>query len=159
MKYLIPLLSILAIGSANANEVLTSIKPIQMITYEITQGVSEPDVLLDSNTSPHDYALKPSDVKRIRKADLVVWYGKDLEPFLAKVLEDQKNVLTISEIHGLNLREFSADGRSHDHDGHHHGSHDPHFWLGHEQSIKAAEAISQKLAELDPSNKDVYQAN
>ncbi|KJY91199.1 zinc ABC transporter substrate-binding protein [Vibrio neptunius] len=159
MKYLIPLLSILAMGSANANEVLTSIKPIQMITYEITQGVSEPDVLLDSNTSPHDYALKPSDVKRIRKADLVVWYGKDLEPFLAKVLEDQKNVLTISEIHGLNLREFSADGHSHDHDGHHHGSHDPHFWLGHEQSIKAAEAISQKLAELDPSNKDVYQAN
>ena len=65
MKHLIPLLSIFAIGSANASEILTSIKPIQMITYEITQGVSEPDLLLESNTSPHDYALKPSDVKRV----------------------------------------------------------------------------------------------
>lgn len=157
MKHLIPLLSILAIGSANANEVLTSIKPIQMITYEITQGVSEPEALLESNTSPHDYALKPSDVKRLRKADLVVWFGRDLEPFLTKVLEGQNNVLTISEIQGLNLREYTEG--AHNHDGHDHGSHDPHFWLGYEQSIKVAEAISHKLSELDPENKHAYQAN
>ncbi|MCG9598145.1 zinc ABC transporter substrate-binding protein ZnuA [Vibrio sp. Isolate25] len=157
MKHLIPLLSIFAIGSAYASEILTSIKPIQMITYEITQGVSEPELLLDSNTSPHDYALKPSDVKRIRKADLVIWFGHDLEPFLSKVLEGRKNVLMVSEIEGLALREF--DGSHHDHDGHNHGSHDPHFWLGYEQSIQVAEAISEKLGELDPKNKETYQAN
>ncbi|MDN3610635.1 zinc ABC transporter substrate-binding protein ZnuA [Vibrio ostreicida] len=157
MKQLIPLLAIFFIGSVNANTILTSIRPIQMISYEITQGVTEPDVLLDSNTSPHDYALKPSDIKRIRSADLVIWFGQDLEPFLSKVLEGQTNILTISEIEGLELREFS--GNEHEHDSHHHGSHDPHFWLGQKQSLHVAKAISQKLSEVDPSHKEKYQSN
>ncbi len=69
---------------AHAVTVLTSIKPIQMITTELTDGVTTPDVLLQSNASPHDYALRPSDVKKVSSADLVIWFGHDLEPFLEK---------------------------------------------------------------------------
>ncbi len=110
---------------ANATQVLTSIKPIQLIAIEIMQNTSSPEVILASNTSPHDYALRPSDVKRIRNADVIIWFGKDLEPFLSKVVEGQSNVLTLSKIEGLELREYQGD--HHDHDGHDHGSHDPHF--------------------------------
>lgn len=147
----------LLIGSANASQVLTSIKPIQMISFEITRGVSNPEVLLDAGTSPHDYALKPSDIKRLKQADLVVWYGHDLEPFLAKVLEGRKNILTISEINDLDLRAFAPE--EHHHDGHHHGSHDPHVWLGLKQSAQIAKALSERLALIDPENKTVYQSN
>ncbi|MEK6213069.1 MAG: zinc ABC transporter substrate-binding protein, partial [Vibrio fluvialis] len=80
--------------SAWASDILTSIKPIQMITHELTAEVSEPDVLLSANASPHDYALRPSDVKRIHQASLVIWFGPDLEPFLEKVLSSHPNVLT-----------------------------------------------------------------
>lgn len=69
---------------AHAVTVLTSIKPIQMITTELTEGVTAPDVLLQNNASPHDYALRPSDVQKVAAADLVIWYGHDLEPFLEK---------------------------------------------------------------------------
>lgn len=143
---------------AHAATILTSIKPIQLITLELTKGVSEPEVLVASNASPHDYALKPSDVKRLRTADLVVWYGNDLEPFLTKVLESQQNVLTLSETEDLELREYGG-GHHHDHDGHDHGSHDPHFWLGYTPTLQIAQAISERLAEIDAENKAQYQAN
>ena len=95
--------------AANAASVLTSIKPIQLITLEITKGVSTPEVLLGPNTSPHDYALKPSDVKKIRGSDLVIWFGPNLEAFLTKTMSGQDNVLMLSSLEGLDLREFESD--------------------------------------------------
>ncbi|TFH91239.1 zinc ABC transporter substrate-binding protein [Vibrio ouci] len=160
MKRFISACALMLVSSsfAHAATILTSIKPIQLITLELTKGVSEPEVLVASNASPHDYALKPSDVKRLRTADLVIWYGSDLEPFLTKVLESQQNVLTLSETKGLELREYGG-GHHHDHDGHDHGSHDPHFWLGYKPTLQIAQAISERLAEIDAENKAQYQAN
>ncbi|MEF1284261.1 zinc ABC transporter substrate-binding protein ZnuA [Vibrio sp. M250220] len=142
---------------ANATQVLTSIKPIQLIAIEIMQNTSSPEVILASNTSPHDYALRPSDVKRIRNADVIIWFGKDLEPFLSKVVEGQSNVLTLSKIEGLELREYQGD--HHDHDGHDHGSHDPHFWLGYKPTMQVAKAIADMLAGMDAANAQVYADN
>ncbi|GAK16561.1 LOW QUALITY PROTEIN: zinc ABC transporter, periplasmic-binding protein ZnuA [Vibrio sp. JCM 19053] len=143
---------------AQAVTVLTSIKPIQLLVTELTQGVTSPDVLLQSNTSPMDYALRPSDVKKVASADLVIWYGHDLEPFLEKVVSDRSNTLTISQIPNLELREFDSE-HNHDHDGHDHGSHDPHFWLGVSQAQQVAKAVVNQLVSLDPENAAQYQAN
>ncbi|KZX65018.1 zinc ABC transporter substrate-binding protein [Vibrio sp. HI00D65] len=151
---------LLAPSVASANTILTSFKPIQMIVTELTHGVSEPDVLMNSNASPHDYALKPSDVKKVHGADMVVWFGPDLEAFLTKVIESNDNVIEIGKIPGINLREFGHDEHDHDaHEGHHHGSHDPHFWLGIDQVAVAAKYISDKLIETDPDNAMAYQEN
>ncbi len=151
---------LLAPSVASANTILTSFKPIQMIVTELTQGVSEPEVLMNSNASPHDYALKPSDVKKVHSADMVVWFGPDLEAFLTKVIESNDNVIEIAKIPGINLRAYGHEEHDHDaHEGHHHGSHDPHFWLGIDQVEVAAKFISDKLIETDPDNAMAYQEN
>ncbi|WP_165311947.1 zinc ABC transporter substrate-binding protein ZnuA [Vibrio ziniensis] len=144
--------------SSWADTILTSIKPIQMITHDLTLGVTEPEVLLSANASPHDYALRPSDVKTIRHSSLVIWFGKDLEPFLDKVLSQQENVLTLSKIPDLKLRSYGEEQHHHN-DGHDHGTHDPHFWLGVEQVGQVANAITQKLIEMDVEHKDIYAKN
>lgn len=155
---LFSLLSILSI-SANASTILTTIKPIQMITTELTQGVEQPDVLLGANASPHDYALRPSDVKRVHNADLVIWFGHDLEGFMEKLVDSKpaEQVLTLSKIDGLKLRAFGP--HHHDDGHHHHGTHDPHFWLGTEPTLQVAEAITQKLVTMDPEHAEQYQQN
>ncbi len=149
----------LASNGAMAQElhVLTSIKPIQMITEEIMQGAGEPDVLLNANASPHDYALKPSDVKKINQADVVIWFGEGLEPFLAGVLENKGTGFELADIPNVSLREYSHEG--HDHDGHHHGHYDPHFWLGYQPTLQVAKAIADKLGSLDAEHAKLYQAN
>ncbi|ELB2960854.1 zinc ABC transporter substrate-binding protein ZnuA [Vibrio parahaemolyticus] len=143
---------------AQAITVLTSIKPIQLMVTELTEGVTTPEVLVQSNASPHDYSLRPSDVKKVASADLVIWYGHDLEPFLEKVVSNRASTLTLSEIPNLALREFDSE-HSHDHDGHDHGSHDPHFWLGIKPVKQVAQAVVNKLAEIDPANAKTYSNN
>jgi zinc transport system substrate-binding protein len=43
------------------------------------QGVGEPELLVPATASDHDYAMKPSDQRKVARADLVVWIGKALE--------------------------------------------------------------------------------
>lgn len=146
-----------SLSTTQAATVLTSIKPIQLIATEIAQGINTPDVLLSSNTSPHDYALRPSDVKRIHSSDLVIWFGHDLEPFLSKILDGRTEVLTLSHIPDLDLREFSEG--EHSHDGHDHGHYDSHFWLGYLPTQQVAEAIALAMSEADPQNRQQYLTN
>ena len=82
------------VGSARA-DVVTSIRPLGFIAAAIADGVMPTQVLLPDGASPHDYALKPSDIKRLRDADLVVWIGPEMESFLVKPtqqLEKSKNL-------------------------------------------------------------------
>jgi zinc transport system substrate-binding protein len=146
------------VSSSWALQVLTSVKPIQMMAYELTKGVGTADVLLQNNTSPHDYSLRPSDVKKIRSADLVIWFGEGLEPFLTKILDHQASskVLTISQLPAIHFRHFEA---GHVDDGHHHGSFDPHFWLGVDVAKEVAREITKRLIDLDDNNRAIYTNN
>ncbi|MDC0611723.1 zinc ABC transporter substrate-binding protein [Vibrio sp.] len=144
--------------SAFALNVLTTIKPIQMITYELTQGVTVPEVLLSSTASPHDYALKPSDIKKINQADLIVWFGEGLEPFLKQIVakQDGSEVITLSQLPNVNFHQF---GEEHHDDGHHHGTVNPHFWLGPDVTQQVAVALVEKLKEVDPEHSAQYDNN
>ncbi|SON49240.1 zinc ABC transporter substrate-binding protein ZnuA [Vibrio tapetis] len=128
---------------SHATNVLSSVKPIQLIANEITEGVTQSDVLMSTNTSPHDYALKPSDVKKLRSADLVIWVGPDLETFLQGVLVEHKGSLNLSEHESITFRKYggcgcgnhkdSHEGHDHDsHEGHDHDSHEGHDHDSHE---------------------------
>ncbi|KOO11274.1 zinc ABC transporter substrate-binding protein, partial [Vibrio xuii] len=68
-----------------------------------------------------------------------------------------ERVLTISDIPGLELREFNGDHN--DHHGHEHGNHDPHFWLGYRPAQQVAEAITEQLVLIDKANADAYRKN
>ncbi|MGY3923651.1 zinc ABC transporter substrate-binding protein ZnuA [Aeromonas jandaei] len=157
-----------------AVEVLTTIKPLGFIAAAITEGVSEPEVLLPTGASPHDFSLRPSDVRSIREADLVVWVGPELEGFMSKPLANHPHVLTLTQVPGMPLFNYatkgSHDGHQHDdhaahdhgdegHEGHHHEGIDPHIWLGPMQAKVIANAIASELGKQDPPNKARYEAN
>ena len=50
------------------------------------------------------------------------------------------------------------DGEEEHHD-HHHGEFDPHTWLSPVNAKAQAKVIADKLSEIDPANKDYYEAN
>ncbi|MCE7575939.1 zinc ABC transporter substrate-binding protein ZnuA [Aliivibrio fischeri] len=146
--------------NAQAMSVLSSVKPINLIVQELTAGVATSSYLVPSGASPHDYALRPSDMKKIQEADTIVWYGNDLEPFLSKVLENKKNIITVSQFPSVEFYHFDKhDEDEHAHEGHHHHNTDPHFWLGPKESLGVAKEITKQLIKIDPLNKDQYQSN
>ncbi|WP_312134368.1 metal ABC transporter solute-binding protein, Zn/Mn family, partial [Leclercia sp.] len=107
-----------AVQDVNA-AVVASLKPLGFIASAIADGVTETQVLLPDGASEHDYSLRPSDVKRLQNADLVVWIGPEMEAFMQKSasqLPDAKQV-NISGLAGVKpLLMKGADDDEHDHD-------------------------------------------
>ena len=102
-------------------QVLTSIKPLQLIAAAVQDGVAEPDVLLPVGASPHHYALRPSDMRRLQQAQLFYWIGPQLEGFLAKPLSSRTQPsLALQDLPGLQLRYFAEAQDEHGEEEHDH---------------------------------------
>ncbi|OCQ50679.1 High-affinity zinc uptake system protein ZnuA precursor [Photorhabdus australis subsp. thailandensis] len=159
------------IQSASA-DVVTSIRPLGFIAAAITDGITDTQVLLPDGASPHDYALKPSDLKKINQADLVVWVGPEMEVFLskplAKVPQDKQLALaqlpTIKQLLLKNDEDLHEpdqhkheDGDGHEH--HSHGEYNMHIWLSPKIVKQAAQAIHDQLLIHYPNKKAALDVN
>ncbi|MGC0835236.1 zinc ABC transporter substrate-binding protein ZnuA [Pantoea agglomerans] len=157
---------------AQAN-VVASLKPVGFIATAIADGVTPVDVLLPDGASEHDYSLRPSDAKRLKNADLVVWVGPEMEAFMAKSaaeLPAQKNLAMVN-IDGVKPLLISGGEDEDEHTAekseeqdadahhHHHGEFNMHLWLSPEIARKTAVAIHGKLLELMPQDKAKLDAN
>ena len=159
--------SLFIAGAAQAEvKVLTSIKPLQLIAAAVQDGVAVPEVLLPPGASPHNYALRPSDVRRVQSVDLLYWIGPDMESFLPRVLKGRTaTTVAVQDLPGMKLRRFAEDNHSHaddadehDHD-HRPGSLDAHLWLSTVNARVIAARMAADLAAADPANAARYQSN
>lgn len=129
------LLSTSVISAQADVNVVASIKPIHSLVAAVMEGVGEPELIIEGAGSPHTYALKPSQARVLENADVVFWFGHQLEAFLEKPLEaiakDAKSV-ELLDAHDLIKLEFREGGafEKHGHDDHDdedsHDEHDDH---------------------------------
>jgi len=131
-------------------KVITSIRPLQLITDEIMAGAGQSTLLLNSDQSPHHFQLKPSQLKTISKADLIIWVSNEFETGLSKfqtILPTQTEQLELTSdlpLDNLIMTDHSIDG---------------HIWLSPENVLHIAQLISQKLSRLDQDNSQLYLMN
>lgn len=166
-------LMLTAAGGAQADvRVLTSIKPLQLIAAAVQDGAGEPEVLLPPGASPHHYALRPSDMRRVQEVDLLYWIGPDMEGFMSRVLATrEKPSVAVQSLPDMALRHF---GDEHDHDhgdehaqeapgehdhDHRPGSLDAHLWLSPANARVIAARMAADLSKADPANASRYAAN
>ena len=170
---------------AQASEVVASIKPLQLITAALTEGVTDTDVLLPAEGSPHHYALKPSDMRKLTDAKVVIWVGPGLEQFMVRPLaRTQAQIVTLRP--DLEPHRHDTDHADHDHDhdhehehehdheherhadaeghegheGHDHsGGNDPHIWLDPMNGLAIAQQILPALQQALPEHSDRLQQN
>lgn len=154
-------------------KVVTSILPIHSLVSGVMDGVGEPQLLIGANASPHAYALKPSDARRLSEAELIVWVGESLEAMLEKPLRslpDRARVLELSSLEGMRLlptREAGAwQDRGHveadskeSHEHAHHGAGDTHLWLSPGNARRIVTAVAGQLSEMDKANAGRYREN
>lgn len=99
-------------------------KPLGFIASAIADGVTDTRVLLPDGASEHDYSLRPSDVKRLQNADLVVWIGPEMEAFMDKSTQsiaEQKKV-TIAQLDGVKPLLMKGTDDDDDEHGHEHAN-------------------------------------
>ncbi len=112
--------------------------------------------------NPHFIEPKPSDVVKVKRADLFVHAGLDLElwrwPLLdaagnRRVFPGEAGELDLSR--GINLLEVPTGPLSRAQgDIHLYGN--PHYWVDPNNAIIMAKAIAEKLAELDPAHAALF---
>jgi zinc transport system substrate-binding protein len=109
-------------------KIVTDIAPVHSMVSQITGETDNLTLLLDSGASPHDYAMKPSHAKDMQTADLIVFTGFGLTPWIEKPLETLgKNAIHLSLMDSKDT--FVLDFRDsvvfeEHHDEEHHGDHD-----------------------------------
>jgi zinc transport system substrate-binding protein len=127
--------------------VAVSIKPLQHVVAAITQGVSEPLLVLDANQDPHNISLRPSERRALHDAALVLWIGPSLELPLAELLPQVPGkVLTVQDFDGLVL---IGSGKALD----------PHLWLNTDNVRVIATTVARELGALDSANSARYMDN
>ncbi len=159
----------MATGSEPPN-VVASIPPVHSLVAKVTEGVTVAHLIVPPGTSPHGFALRPSDAVALADADLVVWVGPELEAFLANDLDDlapRARILALLHDAGLETlpirsggawpaqRDDAGEGDA-EHDA---GGADPHVWLDPINAVAMVTAIADSLSRIDPDHAAAYAAN
>jgi zinc transport system substrate-binding protein len=108
---------------ADVPNVAVDIAPVHSLVARVMQDVGAPDLIIRSGASPHDYRLRPSEAEALQDANLVIWMGKELTPWMedaVKTLSTEAAILTLLEKDETTLLEFreSVLFEEHDHDDH-----------------------------------------
>ena len=107
---------------AEAPAVATDIAPVQALVAQVMAGVGEPALIVPPRASPHGYAMRPSEARALSGADLVVWVGPALTPWLAEpltTLAGNAQHLELMSQPGTQVLDFRQGARFEAHD---HGS-------------------------------------
>lgn len=160
-----------------APNVAVSIAPIHSLVSAVMDGVGVPELLIPAGQSPHGYALRPSSVKHIYDADLIIWIGPNYEIALASAIaQASKNGVTksLESLHELRtypVRVGVVWGSNQDHNdktsAKHQNRHqekqpiyiDPHFWLSTANAKTMVNLFRAWLISIDSENSETYQGN
>lgn len=163
------ILSLLATPALAAPQVVTDLVPTGALVQDVMGDLAEVRVLLPQGASAHHYQMRPSDAQALQSADLIIWMGPQLTPWLdraAGTLSGTEHPRLL-EVEGTTLRAYASDHDDHDHahDDHAHDDHgdhagdDPHAWLNPANAAPWLDAIATTLSAQDPDNAATYRAN
>lgn len=143
MRCLIFLLCFHAATVTAAPRVVASITPLQELGAAIMNGIAEPDVIIEDLASVHHFAFKPSDMRLLQQADMVIWIDRHFEAGFNKVpalLSKSTSRLELAPALGV-------------------GGDDGHIWYSPTLLLRSSVIITEALIALDPHNRERYQAN
>lgn len=149
----------------NKIHVVTTIYPIQDFAMQVAGEQAEIINLVPAGMEPHDFELSVMQMQLLEDADIFVYNGAGMEPFVEKtvesltnkdliIVEAAKDVPLLQETHSHEHEE--GHGKEHDSDE---GNYDPHTWLGIENAKMEVEAIRDAFCKFDASNADLYTDN
>jgi len=147
----------------NKLKVATTIKPIQSILLAIAGDLVDSDQLIPDGASPHDYSFKPSDMRKIKNADIIFRIDENMEAFLQPALKLKKEkalLVSLADEQGIKLLTIAShDNKKHSEEQHDHGNIDLHIWTSPKNAIAMANTIATSLIKNDPQNTKKYEAN
>jgi ABC-type Zn uptake system ZnuABC Zn-binding protein ZnuA len=128
-------------GAAHLRVVATTTQ-VADLARNVAGDRAEVTQLLAPNTDPHEYEVRPGDVKAVSEADLVLKSGGEVDAWLADAVSsagvDAKGVVEVGN-------GFEGD--------------DPHWWQDPRRAERGVATIRDALVRADPGGASVYRAD
>jgi len=150
-------------ASAEPLKVVTTLPTFRALVEEIGGERVRAVSVAAPQFNPHFIEPKPSDVLRVKRADLFVHAGLDLEAWRSPLVDASANplvrdgserALDLSEgIQLLNVPQGEVTRAQ----GDIHLFGNPHYWSSPENGLKMARLIEAKLTLVDPEGKGYYE--
>jgi zinc transport system substrate-binding protein len=145
---------------AEGLNVVASIFPFMDFAREVGQDRVSVELLVPPGAEPHSWEPRPSDILKVKRADILIYNGEGMEPYIHEVLDAVKGRgLSVMEAsRGLDLLKAHKEH----HHGHHHeegAAFDPHVWLDLGNDMDIVKRIAALFAEKDPAGSGAYARN
>ncbi len=176
LALLLGLLSVLGAPAAEIR-VLTTLPAIHSWAANVAGDTAAVESLLPANVGPHDFQFRPSDLRKLAAADVVLMNGLGVDTWLTRAVtrgasKPSRRVVTVTD--GLQKQlihhrtplaidptttgsKKPSQDHSHDHD-HDHSDDDanPHVWLDPVFAKHCVSNIIQALCQADPAHAEGY---
>ncbi len=111
---------IVAAPALAAPRVVADIPPVHSLAAAVMEGIGAPELILPPGSSPHDYAMRPSEAARLETAEVVFWVGEGLTPWLETAIDAlAADAVTVELMAAPGLRQLpfreGATFEAHDH--------------------------------------------
>ncbi len=177
MRYIITLIGaslFAAPAAAEVPRVVTDIGPVHSLVAQVMGDLGEPQLLLERGADPHSFQLRPSQAADVAAAQLVVWIGPEMTPWLDRALDslsaDAPQLALLGANGSMTLAYAEGDDHDHDHEeeaepegteehARNHSGADPHAWLDPGNAVVWLDLIASELSRIDPANAATYAAN
>lgn len=128
-------------GEERKLKVVTTIFPLYDFARNIGNGSCEVTLLLPPGVEAHSFEPKPTDMARIDNADIFIYTGKSMEPWVGRILKgiSNKSLLVIEAGQGISLI-----------------NNDPHIWLDLSYAQVMVDNILAGFIQKDPADKELY---
>jgi len=123
-------------------QVAASFYPLQWVTSQVAGEHADVTSLTPPGAEPHDLELGPRQVATVAEADLVV-YLDGFQPAVDAAVAQEAGGSALEVSDTADLVETG-------------GTVDPHFWLDPTRLADVADAVAQRLGEVDPAHSAAF---
>ena len=131
--------------------IVVSIFPLQEFARAVAGDHADVSMLLPPGAGVHTWQPRANDIVRLSTADLFIYIGAGLEPWIGDVLNSlsssRPRVLVILE----SLPLPGPEGKGH--------KEDPHIWLDLQIDKKIVSLLARALGQVAPGLKSVFERN
>ncbi|MBL9174692.1 MAG: zinc ABC transporter substrate-binding protein [Verrucomicrobiales bacterium] len=149
-------------------KIVTSIAPLYSWATSVAGSQADVENLLPADVSPHDYQLRPRDLRKLKSADILFFNGLGLESWVGtvlaandptatrKIVDVATGIATNQLIYEIPDLGFGAsDAESHPHSS----QANPHLWLDPRYARHGVTNLLLALQREDPANAAAYATN
>ncbi|MFY9589308.1 metal ABC transporter solute-binding protein, Zn/Mn family [Rickettsia endosymbiont of Halotydeus destructor] len=98
------LISLKSFGDEHKSKIVTSITPIASIVAMLVKDKVVIDSLAVNSGCPHHYHLKPSDLAKVKNADIAIYIDERFDSFAEKLMRmHSTNIIKLSDIKSLKI--------------------------------------------------------